>query len=71
MEILNMAEVFETIFYCILGLMLFVLAYFLIEKVTPYSVRKEIEEDQNISLGIIIGSMMIGLALIIASSISG
>ena len=38
-------------------------------KLMPFSVRKEIEEDQNTSLGIIIGSFLIGLAMIIAAAI--
>ena len=40
-------------------------------KVAPFSVRKEIEEDQNTALGIIIGSMIIGLAIIIGAAIHG
>jgi uncharacterized membrane protein YjfL (UPF0719 family) len=41
------------------------------EKVTPFSIRKEIEEDQNIALGIIIGAAFIGLAIILAAAIKG
>ena len=37
--------------------------------VCPFSVRKEIEEDQNIALGLIIGAMIIGMALIIGAAI--
>jgi uncharacterized membrane protein YjfL (UPF0719 family) len=40
-------------------------------KVIPFSVRKEIEEDQNTALGIIMGSVVIGLAIIIAAAVSG
>jgi len=69
-ELINPAEVASTIFYSLLGLIVFLFAYFLIEKLTPYSVRKEVEEDQNIALGLIIGSMIIGLAMIISSAIS-
>jgi putative membrane protein len=39
--------------------------------VTPFSIRKEIEEDQNIALGILIGAIMLGLAIIIAAAIHG
>lgn len=65
----QLPQLVSTVVYVGLGLILFQASYFLIEKMTPFSVRKEIEEDQNIALGIIIGSMMIGLALIIASVI--
>jgi uncharacterized membrane protein YjfL (UPF0719 family) len=42
--------------------------FWLICKISPFSVRKEIEIDQNTSLGIIIGAVMIGLSIIIASA---
>ena len=59
-----------TILYSGVGLLVFATALFMVVKIAPFSVQKEIEEDQNISLGIIIGSIMIGLALIIAAAIS-
>jgi hypothetical protein len=37
----------------------------------PFSVHKEIEEDQNVALGIIIGAIIIGIALIISAAIQG
>lgn len=54
-----------------IGFALFALAFFIIVKVSPFSIRKEIEEDQNISLGIIIGSVIIGIAMIISAAIAG
>jgi len=38
-------------------------------KLSPFSVRKEIEEDQNTALAIILGSVLIGLSIIIAAAI--
>ena len=35
------------------------------------ALRKEIEEDQNTALGVIVGSVIIGLAIVIAASIHG
>ena len=39
------------------------------ETITFESIRKEIEEDQNTSLGIILGSLIIGISIIISSAI--
>ena len=47
------------------------LAFWLMTKLSPFSIRKEIEEDQNIALGIIIAGVIIGIALIISAAISG
>jgi len=57
--------------YAALGVVIFGLAFWIVTKITPFSVRKEIEEDQNIALGIIIGSVIIGLAIVIGAAITG
>ncbi len=57
--------------FVLLGLIIFAVAFFILDKFLPYSVHKEIEEDQNTALGIIIGSMLIGIAIIIAAAIHG
>jgi len=54
-----------------LGLVLFALAFLIIVKVTPFSLRKEIEEDQNTALAIIIASVILGIALIVSAAIHG
>lgn len=58
-----------TLIFSVLGLALFALAFWAIVKVTPFSIRKEIEEDHNVALSIIIASMIFGIALIIAAAI--
>jgi uncharacterized membrane protein YjfL (UPF0719 family) len=54
-----------------IGLVVFGLAFFLMVKVTPFSIRKEIEEDHNTSLAIIMAGVIIGISLIIAAAIGG
>ncbi len=60
-----------TVIFVGIGLLVFAAAFFIIVRVVPFSVKKEIEEDQNTSLAILIGSMIIGMAIIIAAAISG
>jgi putative membrane protein len=57
--------------FAALGLVFFALAFWLMEKLTPFSVRKEIETDQNTALAIIMGSVIIGIALIVAAAVHG
>jgi putative membrane protein len=70
MELLSdikLAQVVSTIFYSVLGLLLFLLSFWVLEKLTKFSIRDEIVEDQNTSLGIIIAGYFIGIAIILAS----
>jgi uncharacterized membrane protein YjfL (UPF0719 family) len=63
--------VVTTVAFTIIGLLFFGLAFWIIVKVSPFSIRKEIEDDQNTSLAIIIGSVIIGIALIVAAAVHG
>ena len=63
--------VITTVVFVVLGLIVFALAFLVIAKATPFSVRKEIEEDQNVALAIVIGAVILGSALIIAAAVHG
>ncbi|MGB3406800.1 MAG: DUF350 domain-containing protein [Jannaschia sp.] len=63
------AEVVSTIFYTFFGLVLMLACWWLIELVTPFSLRKELEEDQNTAIAIVMGAMFLALAIIIAAVI--
>jgi len=60
-----------TAIFTAFGLIVFGLAYIIILKATPFSVRKEIEEDQNVALAVVIGAIIIGISLIISAAIQG
>ena len=61
----------STVIFVALGLIVFALAFIIVVLVAPFSVKKEIEEDQNTSLAIIIGAVIIGVAMIISAAIQG
>lgn len=60
-----------TAIFTAFGLLVFGLAYIIIVKATPFSIRKELEEDQNVALAVVIGAVIIGISLIIAAAIQG
>lgn len=60
-----------TVIFTVFGLLVFGIAYMIIVKATPFSIRKEIEDDQNTALAIIIGAVIIGVALIISAAVHG
>ena len=60
-----------TLIFVLIGLVVFALAFLVVVLVAPFSVKKEIEEDQNSALAIIIGAMIIGIGLIISAAIQG
>ncbi|PRP97497.1 hypothetical protein ENSA5_33900 [Enhygromyxa salina] len=70
-EIVDLAAIASAAIYSVLGLLIFGLFWLLIVWLTPFSIRKEIEDDQNTSLGIILGAVIIGISLIISAAVAG
>jgi uncharacterized membrane protein YjfL (UPF0719 family) len=66
---LDLDLLLATLAYTGIGVAVFFIAFVVMVKVIPFSVRKEIEEDQNTALAIIMGSVILGLAIIIAASV--
>jgi uncharacterized membrane protein YjfL (UPF0719 family) len=66
----HVKAVFDSVLYSVLGLVVLLGSFWLIEKVLPFSVTKEIAEDQNVGLGIILGAFVIGISIIIAAAIN-
>ena len=60
-----------TLAFTVLGLILFAFAFWIMNKAAPFSIRKEIEDDQNTALAIVMASVIIGIALIVAAAVHG
>jgi Domain of Unknown Function (DUF350). len=63
--------VLQTLVFALMGIVIFAIAFWIIVKATPFSVRKEIEEDQNVAMAVLIGSIIIAIAIVLAAAIQG
>jgi putative membrane protein len=59
----------NALIYAVLGILIFVGTFALVDKMTPYALWKEIVEDHNVALAVLIGAMSLGLCIIIAAAI--
>ncbi len=57
--------------FSIVGIVVLTICLFLMEKLTPFSIVKEIIDEHNVALSVIMGSIVIGISIIIAASILG
>jgi len=55
--------------FALLGIVIFILAFVVVDRVTPYSLWKEIVEEKNIALAVLLGAASIGICVIIASAV--
>jgi putative membrane protein len=59
----------EAAIYAVLGIVVFVAAFVLLDRLTPGSLWKEIMEEHNTALAVLAGALSIGISLIIAAAI--
>jgi uncharacterized membrane protein YjfL (UPF0719 family) len=69
MNIVPIANVINALVFTFLGIVVFVIAFIVMDKVTPYHLWKEIVQEHNTALAILVGAMSIGICIIIASAI--
>jgi uncharacterized membrane protein YjfL (UPF0719 family) len=64
-------NVLNALVFAFLGVIIFAVSFLLMELVTPYKLWKEIIDEHNTALAIIVGSMSLGICIIIAAAIHG
>ena len=71
MEWIKTGAFFSSIFFALIGVLVFWLSFIVIDKITPYDLWRELVEKQNVALGIVVGAMSLGISIIVAAAIHG
>jgi uncharacterized membrane protein YjfL (UPF0719 family) len=66
-----LGAVFNSIVFSVIGVVVFWVSFVVIDTLTPYNLWKEISEDRNMALAIVVGAMSLGICTIIAAAIHG
>lgn len=61
--------ILNALVYAVLGILIFVASFAILDKMTPYALWKEIVEEKNVALAVLIGAMSIGMCIIIAAAV--
>jgi uncharacterized membrane protein YjfL (UPF0719 family) len=67
----NWGALVNSLVYTVLGVVIFWIAFVIVDKITPYNLWKELVEEKNVALAIVVGSMCLGIAIIVAAAIHG
>jgi len=71
LNLINLNYLANSVIFSLVGFIMLGLGFYLFDKLTPWKLWKEIIEEQNMSLAIIVAAMVLGISYIIASSITG
>lgn len=66
---MQIGNVMNAVVFAGIGIIIFALAFIVIDKATPYHLWKEIVQEHNTALAILLGAMSIGLCIIIAAAV--
>jgi uncharacterized membrane protein YjfL (UPF0719 family) len=66
---IQMNNLVNALVYAAIGIVIFAGAFLVLDKVTPYNLWKEIVQEHNLALSILLGAMSLGICIIIAAAI--
>jgi uncharacterized membrane protein YjfL (UPF0719 family) len=66
---IHWAPMVAALIYATMGLVIFGVAFVLVDRFTPYQLWREIIEQHNTALAIVVGSLAIGISIIVSSAI--
>jgi len=65
----NWAPMVAALVYATIGLAIFGLAFIVVDRLTPYHLWKEIVDEKNTALAIVVGAVAIGISIIVSAAI--
>ncbi|MCW0183070.1 MAG: DUF350 domain-containing protein [Zavarzinia sp.] len=72
LELIQLKYVVGAIVYSAIGIAIFAAGFVLLDLLTPrVGVWRELVEKQNVAMGIFLGAIALGIAIIVAASIHG
>jgi putative membrane protein len=63
------SNVAAAVIFALIGILLFIVGFILFDRITPGSLWKELLEDQNTAIGVLMGCVAIAIAIIIAAAV--
>lgn len=68
-DLINLHSFGASVIYSFVGIFILVLSFYIVEKITPENLYKELVENKNTAIAIVAGAFIIAIAIIIASAI--
>lgn len=68
-HLINVKDLVSSVIFSFFGLVLFGLAFYIFDKLTPGDLVKEILDDHNVAAAIVIAALIIGISIIVGLAI--
>ncbi|WP_026703765.1 DUF350 domain-containing protein [Flavobacterium soli] len=71
MEYIALKGIVNSLIFSGIGIIVLIISYMILEKLTPENTWKELVNNKNIALAIVFGAFILGISLIISAAIHG
>ncbi len=69
MNLIPVNNIVNALVFAFIGIFIFTVAFIVLDKMTPYHLWKEIVQEHNQALAILVGALSIGICIIIAAAV--
>ncbi|ABF39115.1 protein of unknown function DUF350 [Candidatus Koribacter versatilis Ellin345] len=69
MNLIPVTNIVNALVFAFIGIFIFTVAFIVLDKMTPYHLWKEIVQEHNQALAILVGALSIGICIIIAAAV--
>jgi uncharacterized membrane protein YjfL (UPF0719 family) len=61
--------ILEATIFGVTGIALLIVGYYIWELVTPYNLRRELQENKNLAVAVVTASFIVGMAIVVAAAL--
>ncbi len=61
--------ILDATIFGIAGIVVLILGYYIWELVTPYNLRRELQDNKNVAVAVVAASFIVGMAIVIAAAL--
>ena len=61
--------ILDATIFGVTGIALLIVGYYIWELVTPYNLRRELQENKNLAVAVVTASFIVGMAIVVAAAL--
>jgi uncharacterized membrane protein YjfL (UPF0719 family) len=61
--------ILDVTIFGVIGIALLIVGYYIWELVTPYNLRRELQENKNVAVAVVAASFIVGMAIVVAAAL--
>jgi putative membrane protein len=61
--------ILDATLFGVIGIVLLILGYYIWELVTPYNLRRELQDNKNLAVAVVAAAFIVGMAIVVGAAL--